>query len=404
MATLIRNVMSAVEHLLTPDRDQGLQIEVNGVAPTEVDPPEQHCLAATSRPSEAMCSHSQRAHSDHQEVSEKYARLKKERNSLLCRVQELENTLTQRTDHLQSSRSTMNTLNDRLAATRAELVQARQDLQAARSFISTEASDDGKTLLDMLSLLNQKIDEFAYIVGDFVPSEMGEAHFMQPKTEKGVADMGPLETLGRFAIQTNLSIADVLQYGIQHMTCKHLEVLLMQFAPGINQSLSRYLNELHHSLCLRYPQAYSARWRAMTYHQTRPTDIECSGVARWWVEHIMPFVNICAPGRPPVKDALYTKLLEKAKEMFCAALALQDKARIAYLTYTYEVFAVDAGSQFKDREMKYGGEGRKKQKGHGEVVAVLGLGLKAWRSVCGDEGQYVRDEVIPVPVSVLTSS
>ena len=40
------------------------------------------------------------------------------------------------------------------------------------------------------------------------------------------------------------------------------------------------------------------------------------------------------------------KALEKAEEMFCAALALQDKAKTAYLAYDYEVFAVDLGSRF----------------------------------------------------------
>jgi len=89
--------------------------------------------------------------------------------------------------------------------------------------------------------------------------------------------------------------------------------------------------------------------------------------------------------------------------MLSAALTLQDKVKIAYLAYDYEVFAVDVGDRFRDQEMRYGGDDRKKQTGHGEVVAVLGLGLKAWRSVCGDEGQYVREGVIPVRVSVLTS-
>jgi hypothetical protein len=141
----------------------------------------------------------------------------------------------------------------------------------------------------------------------------------------------------------------------------------------------------------------------MTYSHIRPQSIECSKIARGWVERILAFVNLCAPGCHPAQGDLPSKALEKAKEVFSAALALQDKARIAYLAYNYEVFAVNLGSRFKEREMNYGGEDRKKQKSHGQVVAVLGLGLKAWRSVCGDEGQYVREEVIPVRVSVLTA-
>ena len=331
---------------------------------------------------------------------EDYKAVSKERDDLQVCVQTME---SQYADHLQCSKSTANVLQDQLAATRAELAQVRQDLQASRSFLSTEASDDGKTLADMLSVLNQKIDEFAYVVGDLVASQMGQARFTPPNTEKGLADMGLLETLCSFAIQTNLSLADVLQYGIQHATCMYLlDILFMPFAPGIDRSLGHYLSELYHSLSLHYPQAHGGRWRAMTYSHIRPQSLGVSGEARWWVERVLKFVNLCAPGCHPAKDALPTKALEKAEEMLNAALAVQDKARIAYLAYNYEVFDVDLGSRFNEREMDYGGDDRKKQN-HGEIVAVLGLGLKAWRSVYGDEGQYVKEQVIPVRASVLTA-
>ena len=142
----------------------------------------------------------------------------------------------------------------------------------------------------------------------------------------------------------------------------------------------------------------------MTYSHIRPQSLELSEAARTWVEHTLALVNLCAPGCHPAKATLPKNALEKAMEMFRAALALQDKARIAYLAYNYEVFVVDVGIPFKEGEMNYGGDDRKKQKGHGEVMAILGLGLKAWRSVSADEGQYVREEVIPVRVSVLTNA
>ena len=425
MAGLIKFVKHTTFWTPTPEHDQGPKFEAK-VAPIEVDPEDlsgaaldnpsppsgHHHPKAKAGPLDVVHEPSQRAHSDLQKVLEKYGRLKgshnavsQERDGLQVRVQEMQDSINQCMGHLHRSQSTANALQDQLAATRGELIQARQDLQASRSFVSTEAPDGGKTLVDMTSILNQKIDDFAYVVGDLVPQQVGEARFTPPKTEKGLTDIGPLETLRLFAVQTDLSIADVLQYGIQHMTCKHLlDILFAQFAPAIDQSLNRHLNELHNSLCLHYPQAHSARWRAMTYSHTRPKSVECSTAARRWVEQVLALVNLCAPGYHPGNDALPMSLVEKAKEVFTAALALQDKARIDYLAYDYEVFAVDIGSRFKDREMNYGGDDRKKQKGDGEVVAVLGLGLRAWRSVCGDE-QYVREEVIPVPVrvSVLTS-
>jgi len=419
---LVNSLMGAVFGLMSLT-DQSPKTGAKGVPPTEVDSrgplnlvldnpsnlPEPPHLEATSTSQEIVCRDSQHAHLALQTVSEKYERLKgrhnnisQERDYLQVRVNSMENTVSQHVDHFHRFQSTINALQDQLAATRAELAQARQDLQASRSFFSTETYDDGKTLVDMLSVLNQKIDEFAYVVCDLVPQHMGEAHFTPPETEKGLADMRSLETLGSFATQTNLSIADVLQYGIQHLTCEHLlSILFMQFAPRIDESLSHYLNKLHQSVSLQYPQAHGARWRAMTYSHVRPRDIGWS--ARWWVERILAFVSLCAPGCPPATDELAMRALEKANEIYGAALALQDKARIAYLAYDYEIFAVDLGSRFKERVMSYGGGDRKKHKGRGEVLAVLGLGLKAWRSVCGDEGQYVREEVIPVRVSVLTA-
>jgi len=419
MTFLIKLVMS-----FSRDNDQGPKTGPKGAPPTQVDPEERSCgvivnsvrpepphLEATSGPPEIVCKPSQDAQFDPQMMSGEYEKLKEryqtvsqERDDLQDRMRSMEHTINHYMDHLHRSKSTATALQDQLTATRTELVQVRQDLQASRSFVSTEASDDGKTLVDMLSVLNQKIDEFAYVVGDLVPPHMGEARFTPPETEKGLAEMGSLETLGAFAIQTNLSLADVLQYGIQHATCKYLlDRIFMQFAPAIDQSLSYNLNELHRSLSLHHPQAYSGRWRAMTYSHVCPQTIELSGEARWWVERTLAFVNLCAPGCHPAKGDLPMNALERAIEVFRAALALQDKARIAYLAYNYEVIAVDLGSPFKEGEMNYGGDDRKKQKGHGKVVAVLGLGLKAWRSVSADEGQYVREEVIPVRVSVLTN-
>ena len=420
MTFLIKLVMS-----FSRDNDQGPKTGPKGAPPTQVDPEERSCgvivnsvrpepphLEATSGPPEIVCKPSQDAQFDPQMMSGEYEKLKEryqtvsqERDDLQDRMRSMEHTINHYMDHLHRSKSTATALQDQLTATRTELVQVRQDLQASRSFVSTEASDDGKTLVDMLSILNQKIDEFAYIVGDLVPPQMGEVRFAPPETEKGLADMGSLEPLGVFAIETNLSLADVLQYGIQHKTCKHLlAVVFTHFAPSIDRSLSHHLNELHRSLSLHYPQAYGGRWRAMTYSQIRPQSLELSVAARKWVEHTLAFVNLCAPGCHPAKGDLPKNALEKAMEMFRAALALQDKARIAYLAYNYEVFIVDVGIPFKEGEMNYGGDDRKKQKGHGEVMAILGLGLKAWRSVSADEGQYVREEVIPVRVSVLTNA
>ena len=417
LSSLMSSVIKYVVSFGNADRDQGSKAETRGFHQGGVDvyevidhplqPHEPPQPEATTGPQEIVCKPSQHAHLDPQMMSEKYRGLmeaykvvSKERDDLQVSVQRME---SQYADHLQCSKSTVNVLQDQLAATRAELVQVRQDLQASRSFLSTEASDGGKTLADMLSVLNQKIDEFAYVVGDLVPSHLGEAPFTPPNTEKGLASMRSLETLGSFAIQTNLSLADVLQYGIQHKTCDFLlDIIFTPFAPGIDRSLDHHLSELHRSLSLHYPQAHGGRWRAMTYSHIRPQDLGVPGEARWWVERVLEFVDLCAPGCHHAKDALPTKALEKAEEMLNAAIAVQDKASITYLAYNYEVFAVDLGSGFDEREMNYGGDDRKKQR-HGEVVAVLGLGLKAWRSVCGDEGQYVKEQVIPVRASVLTA-
>src|SRR5258706_2935921 len=247
-------VIKRVGSLFTVNHDQGPKTETKGVIDGPLQAPEPPYPEATTEPQDIVCIPSQNAHIDLQmkseKYSEKYGRLKErynvvshERNDLQLCVQTMESTITQYSDRIHRSESTANTLRDQLASTRAELVQVRQDLQASRSFVSTEASDDGKTLADMLSLLNRKIDELAYAVRHLVPSQMGESRFTHPNTEEGLANVGSLEALGVFAIQTNLSLADVLQYGIQHATCKHLlDILFMQFAPEIDESLSRHLS------------------------------------------------------------------------------------------------------------------------------------------------------------------
>jgi len=395
--------------VMSLDRDQGPKTETERDAQVDSErsstdnrsqPPEPPHLEATTRPRLRKALHHARC-----DIPEKYGRLKehythvrKERDHLHDHIQTMQSTIDQHVDHIDRSKSIVDALQDQLAATQAELVQVRLELQASQSVVSTEASDDGETLVDMLSVLNQKIKEFAYIVRDLVPPKMGEARFAPPKTKKGLADMGSLEALGVFAIETKMSLATVLQHGIRHKTCERLlGVLFMFFAPAIDEPLSRHLSELHRSLSLHYPQAYGSRWRAMTYNHIRPQNIDPSGAARMWVEHTLAFVNLCAPDYHPAKGTLPKNALEKATEIFRAALALQDKAKTAYLAYNYEVFAIDLGTP-----LNYVRDDEKKQ--NVEVVAVLGLGLKAWRSVPADEEQYVMEEVVPVRVSVLANA
>ena len=404
LSSLIPFVFNLVMSLLPIDSDQGPKTE------TEMDsersstdnrsqPPEPPHLEATTRPQLRKASRHARC-----DLPEKYGKLKehyttvlKERDHLHDHMRTMKSTIDQHVDHLDRSKSIVDALQDQLAATQAEQVQVRLELQASQRVNSTD-SDDGETLVDMLSVLNQKIKEFAYIVRDLVPPKMGEARFAPPKTEKGLADMGSLEALGVFAIETTMSLANVLQHGIRHKTCERLlGVLFMYFAPAIDDSLSRHLSELHRSLSLHCPQAYGSRWRAMTYNHIRPQNIDPSGAARMWVEHTLAFVNLCAPDYHPAEGTLPKNALEKATEVFRAALALQDKAKTAYLAYNYEVFAIDSGTPLNVVR----DDGKKQNV---EVVAILGLGLKAWRSVPADEEQYVMEEVVTVRASVLANA
>lgn len=304
-------------------------------------------------------------------------------------------------DHalIQSHKDSMDEWKLEATNLREELARTRQELQATRTFVSSEASDGGKALLDMMMDLNRQIDDFAFDIVDLIPQRF---HDVTVEAPTGQPDETFLNSFFLQATQASSCLAEVIQYLAQHETSQFLMDVFERFIPGLEDIYDDFLLETYDSICSNHPQAHSARWRSMTYKDIRPELESLSIVAATLVEHMKQKIKIVMPNitlsthSPP-------KLLNKAVGLFATAIRFQDEAKSSYFSYDYQAFLVEPGSSFNGHIMRFGGQGREVGTRNGKVVLVLGLGLKASRCLLQGDGHYEREEVNVVPVPVLTA-
>ena len=282
---------------------------------------------------------------------------------------------------------------------RKELARTRQELQATRRFVSSEAPDDGNALLDMVTDLNRQIDDFAFDIVDLIPQSFHDQTFEAPL---GLADQTIPNNFFVQAVQVSCSLAEVLQYLAQHETCRALTHVFGRFIPGIEETTDNFLLSVYTAIWSNHPQAHSARWRSMTYRHLRPQLGDFSRSAAELVEYMRKRIKIAIPD-VTLSAHVSPGLLNKAAGLFETAVRFQDKAKSLYLSYDYQTFLVEPDSSFDGHFMRFGGQAREGRTRNGEVVLVLGLGLKASRNFLQGDDHYEREEVVVVPVPVLTA-
>jgi hypothetical protein len=296
----------------------------------------------------------------------------------------------------------IDSLSHKITHLRDELARTRQELQESRSFVSTETSDDGKTLQDLAIDLNRQIDEFAFLVVDLIPQSLLEQPFQFSETQRTLAT--PLQIFLSHAAEASKCFAEVVQYVVQHETCNFIAYhLLDRFIPGIDDTESDILHRVYAKIYLKNTQAHSARWRSMAYTSGRPPseELDLSKFVHGLVRHILDILEALPAGGLSNDDGSRQKVFDKATQLAETALTLQDKVKSTYLSYDYKPFRTEPGCPFDGTIMRFGGDSRRSGVDPGNVMLVLGFGLQAEQSVAGEDGVIHRN-VIVLPVSVLT--
>jgi hypothetical protein len=287
---------------------------------------------------------------------------------------------------------------------RDELARTRQELQASRSFVSTETSDDGKTLQALAIDLNRQIDEFAFLVVNLIPQSLLDQPFQFSQAQRTLAM--PLQIFLSHAAEASKCFAEVVQYAVQHETCNFIaHYLLDLFIPGIDPTESHTLHEVYAKIYLKNTQAHSARWRSMAYTSSRPPSEEL-GLSKFGhalAHHICDILEALSTEGLSNDDDSRQKVFDKGAQLAETAFTLQDKAKSTYLSYDYEPFLTEQGCPFDGSTMRFGGDSRQSEVDRDDVMLVLGFGLQACQSVAGEDGVIRRNVICVLPVSVLTA-
>ena len=278
-----------------------------------------------------------------------------------------------------------------VARIKQELALTRRELQTSRDFFSNETVQDGKTLLDITSQLNQEIKTLAFLLVPF--------HLLDNPVHNRL-----FEDFVQYAKKSRVPLSKAIQYATQHEICTTLRTnVFSPFVPGISTCHDNCLRGLYHKLCCSYPQSHAARWRSMTYASMRSEGNDWSNDGKELIRHLLE--NIKCPSTNTNTSASQISpqdLVNRATSLFEKAVGLQDKIKTLYLSYEYEVFVVDAGHRFDATMMTLGNNSEREGASDNHVVWALGFGLKAWELVCNDIGGYVKKASIQLRVPVLT--
>ena len=344
---------------------------------------------------------------DSEKLSRRYSEVRSRCKELEATAKHFRDMATEERTAKENAVSLNSTLEGRLSAMRDELAKVRQELQGSRNFGSAETSDDGKTLIDAFAELNTLVDELCFTMAELLPETLLEIPFC------GLQSTQPtLETLHPFFKNANnegVLTPDVVQYTLQHVILICLfETVFRPFTPGLDIKTSSFLHTLHAGIFQRHPQAYSARWRSITYSEFG-SRVEFAPTAHDLVDGLLSLIPLLCPqdSISPLKAT--EDLLHKAREVISAASTWQDKAKSSYTSWDYEAFVVSPGCPFDTKEMQFGLEPARKSRKtgvtpSGDVVATLRLGLRAWRMVQEEGGTYAKEVITPVPAAVLTSN
>ena len=339
---------------------------------------------------------------ENEHISRRYSELQSHCNEWEANARRFHDEVTEERTAKEHAVSLSNTLRERYSTMRDEVAKVRQELQSSRSFGSAEATVDGKTLTNAFTNLNSLVDELCFVIAKLLPERLLETPFC------GLQATHPtLESLQAFfenAKNEGVLTPEVVQYALQHVILVHLfEVVFRPFTPGLDTAMSDFLHRLYAGISQQHPQIYSARWRSITYGEIRLPVIDFASSGRTLVEHLLSLVPFLCP-QDSISPMVATEdLLHNATDIVSAASVWQDKAKSLYTSRNYDVFIVLPGSPFDTREMRFGLESATKTvTPSGDVVATLGLGLRAWRSVQQEGGTYAKETVMLVPAAVLT--
>jgi len=318
---------------------------------------------------------------------------------LKCRVAEADShyqELTQANWQLQEDANRLNSeWNDNLQL----LESQRQILNASRSFAAREGTLDAATLIQSFNDLNSSIGDFSFEVLRGL-NEEADTHPLVEEDYKRLLEVlvdPNLKSFIKRVERRELKASDVVDPIVTGIIVADLmSTIFDPFAPGLDKGRSDVLKRIYTKMQTSEPQERRARWRSISYTHAVP-DLDPRFLQQAASESVAKVADVLSvlSGGTEIKLTEDYDLL--ARNIFEAAVKVQNRAKTEYVSFDYQVYAVPANAKYDKLHMDVSQAGKKDPS---EVWITIGLGMKAERSIQGG-GRLNLERSIPVKPMVI---
>ncbi|KZV87998.1 hypothetical protein EXIGLDRAFT_773133 [Exidia glandulosa HHB12029] len=205
-------------------------------------------------------------------------------------------------------------------------------------------------------------------------------------------------------VSAGVTLAEVAEPIAQSLFCGILsDVVFMPFAPGCSSESHDHMSKLYAHVCLREPQEYCARWRALTYNSLRPPENSDHELIDFIVKTFFSalhdvFASIARQSRILQSPNVFIDYRAEATGIAMQTLRWRDLSATSYLKKDYTAFyvwplvRVDA-DDFQIALPPAALASHSTSAVTEVVVMTTALGLSAMTSVPQAGGAYTRREV-----------
>lgn len=281
------------------------------------------------------------------------------------------------------------------------LEDQRRVLNASRAFTAKENTLDAQALIQPLGDLNSSISDFAFEVLRGLDEAADEQrikpqHYMALR--RRIQDPSIETFLNEISRREEMTVMDIIDPLVRAMLCAHLwRGVFHPFLPGADEDLHTLFSTLYRRMLEDEGQERCAHWRSLTYAYASIPEADA-----FLTRENDRFTNTLSDVLKILMDqeeaGLTPELRDSALKVFEAAVKVQRKAKVEYMSFDYVVNLPFPGDHFNDKQMTVAQPGDAKPR---TVWLAIGMGMSASRNVRNRDGRIESERDFAVKAQVI---